>query len=86
MLSNEPPDAGCGAAMGCCCGAVTTGLTGAAGWEKTNKNDTLHICLWAFNLKLTAMKDGGCKAFEIHIVWLFRLLCGLSDKICSDDI
>lgn len=35
MLSNEPPDEGCAGAAGCC-GAVTTGLRGAAGWEKRN--------------------------------------------------
>lgn len=50
MLSNEPPDEGCGGGVGCC-GAVTTGLmvTGAAGWEKRNKNDGWHICLWDSN-------------------------------------
>lgn len=35
MLSSEPPDEGCAGAVGCC-GAATTGLRGAAGWEKRN--------------------------------------------------
>lgn len=39
MLSSEPPDEGCGGLEGCC-GAVTTGVTGAAGWERNMKHGT----------------------------------------------
>lgn len=49
MLSNEPPDEVCAGGAAGCCGAVTTGVTGTAGWERKNKNDGWHICLWDFN-------------------------------------
>lgn len=42
MLSNEPPDEACGGAVGCC-GAVTTGVTGAAGWEKTKQEEGARV-------------------------------------------
>lgn len=44
MLSNEPPDVACGGVVGCC-GAVTTGLTGAAGVLWTLKSDSEAISL-----------------------------------------
>lgn len=45
MLSSEPPDEGCGRVADCCCGAVTTGVTGAAGVLWTLKSDREAISL-----------------------------------------
>ena len=46
MLSNEPPEEGCGGVVAAgCSGAVTTGMTGAAGCGRRQRNDARLICV-----------------------------------------
>lgn len=70
MLSNEPPDEACGGGVGCC-GAVTTGVTGAAGVLCTLKSDREAMSLSSSSVADVA--EGFAELEEVDIILSFIL-------------